>query len=194
VNQNVETEPKLLSKPIFPPLISPIRRENRQTSSGDGIPVFHVEFSSAIDHIDIMMMPKKVKFRKQQRGRRRGMATRGQKISFGEYGLQALEAGWVTARQIEAARIAMTRHIKRGGKIWIRIFPDKPVTKKPLETRMGKGKGAPEEWVCVIKPARVLYEIEGVDRQTAEEAFRLAAHKLPIKTRFVSREMLEVAE
>ena len=140
-----------------------------------------------------MLMPKKVKFRKQQRGRRRGMATRGQKISFGEYGLQALEAGWVTARQIEAARIAMTRHIKRGGKIWIRIFPDKPITKKPLETRMGKGKGAPEEWVCVIKPARVLYEIEGVDRQTAEEAFRLAAHKLPIRTRFVSREMLEVA-
>ena len=140
-----------------------------------------------------MLMPKKVKFRKQQRGRRRGMATRGQKISFGEYGLQALEAGWVTARQIEAARIAMTRHIKRGGKIWIRIFPDKPVTKKPLETRMGKGKGAPEEWVCVIKPARVLYEIEGVDLATAQEAFRLAAHKLPIKTRFVSREMLEVA-
>lgn len=140
-----------------------------------------------------MLMPKKVKFRKQQRGRRRGLATRGQKISFGEYGLQALEAGWVTARQIEAARIAMTRHIKRGGKIWIRIFPDKPVTKKPLETRMGKGKGAPEEWVCVIKPARVLYEIEGVDLATAKEAFRLAAQKLPIKTRFVSREMLEVA-
>jgi len=141
-----------------------------------------------------MLMPKKVKFRKQQRGRRRGLATRGQKISFGEYGLQALEAGWVTARQIEAARIAMTRHIKRGGKIWIRIFPDKPVTKKPLETRMGKGKGAPEEWVCVIKPARVLYEIEGVDLATAQEAFRLAAHKLPIRTRFVSRAMLEVAE
>ncbi len=141
-----------------------------------------------------MLMPKKVKFRKQQRGRRRGMATRGQKISFGEYGLQALEAGWVTARQIEAARIAMTRHIKRGGKIWIRIFPDKPITKKPLETRMGKGKGAPEEWVCVVKPARVLYEIEGVDLATAQEAFRLAAHKLPIRTRFVSREMLEVAE
>ena len=141
-----------------------------------------------------MLMPKKVKYRKQQRGRRRGLATRGQKISFGEYGLQALEAGWVTARQIEAARIAMTRHIKRGGKIWIRIFPDKPVTKKPLETRMGKGKGAPEEWVCVIKPARVLYEIEGVDLQTAQDAFRLAAHKLPIRTRFVSRAMLEGAE
>lgn len=138
-----------------------------------------------------MMMPKKVKFRKQQRGRRRGLATRGQKISFGDYGLQALEAGWVTARQIEAARIAMTRHVKRGGKIWIRIFPDKPVTKKPLETRMGKGKGAPEEWVCVIKPARILYEIEGVDHKTAEEALRLAAHKLPIKTRFVTREMME---
>ena len=139
-----------------------------------------------------MMMPKKVKFRKQQRGRRRGLATRGQKISFGDYGLQALEAGWVTARQIEAGRIAMTRHVKRGGKIWIRIFPDKPVTKKPLETRMGKGKGAPEEWVCVIKPARILYEIEGVDKATAEEALRLAAHKLPIRTRFVTRAMMEV--
>ncbi len=141
-----------------------------------------------------MMMPKKVKFRKQQRGRRRGLATRGQKISFGDFGLQALEPGWITARQIEAARIAMTRHIKRGGKIWIRIFPDKPVTKKPLETRMGKGKGAPEEWVAVVKPARILYEIEGVDPGVAEEALRLAAHKLPIKTRFVSRAMLEGAE
>ena len=141
-----------------------------------------------------MMMPKKVKFRKQQRGRRRGLATRGQKISFGDYGLQALEPGWITARQLEAARVAMTRHVKRGGKIWIRVFPDKPVTKKPLETRMGKGKGAPEEWVVVIKPARILYEIEGVTREIAEEAFRLAAHKLPLKTRFVSREMLEVAE
>ena len=138
-----------------------------------------------------MMMPKKVKFRKQQRGRRRGLATRGQKISFGDYGLQALEPGWITARQIEAGRIAMTRHVKRGGKIWIRVFPDKPVTKKPLETRMGKGKGAPEEWVCVIKPARILYEMEGVTQQVAEEAFRLAASKLPLKTRFVSRAMLE---
>src|SRR5204863_10116684 len=138
-----------------------------------------------------MMMPKKVKFRKQQRGRRRGLATRGQRISLGDFGLQALEAGWVTARQIEAARIAMTRHVKRGGKIWIRIFPDKPVTKKPLETRMGKGKGAPEEWVCVIKPARIIYEMEGVTREVAMEAFRLAAHKLPIKTRFISRAMLE---
>ena len=141
-----------------------------------------------------MMMPKKVKFRKQQRGRRRGMATRGQKISFGDYGLQALECGWVTARQLEAARIAMTRHVKRGGKIWIRVFPDKPVTKKPLETRMGKGKGAPEEWVVVSKPARILYEMEGVTREVALEAFRLAAHKLPIKTRFVSRAELEMPE
>ena len=139
-----------------------------------------------------MLMPKKVKYRKQQRGRRSGMATRGNKVSFGEYGLQALEDGWLTARQIEAARIAMTRHIKRGGKIWIRIFPDKPITKKPLETRMGKGKGAPEEWVAVIKPARMLYEMEGVTREIAEEAFRLAAHKLPIKTRFVSREEMEL--
>lgn len=139
-----------------------------------------------------MMMPKKVKYRKQQRGRRRGLATRGEKISFGDYGLQALEAGWITARQIEAGRIALTRHVKRGGKIWIRIFPDKPVTKKPLETRMGKGKGAPEEWVCVIKPARILYEIEGVDKTVAEEALRLAAHKLPLKTRVVSRAMMEV--
>ena len=139
-----------------------------------------------------MLSPKRVKFRKMFKGRTKGLATRGNQVSFGQFGLQALEPGWVTARQIEAARIAMTRHVKRGGKIWIRIFPDKPVTKKPLETRMGKGKGAPEEWVCVIKPARILYEIEGVDKQTAEEALRLAAHKLPIKTRFVSREMMEV--
>ena len=135
-----------------------------------------------------MMMPKKVKFRKQQRGRRRGRATRGQKISFGDYGLQALEPGWVTARQIEAARVALTRHVKRGGKIWIRIFPDKPVTKKPLETRMGKGKGAPEEWVAVIKPARILYEMEGVDYATGKEALELAADKLGLKTRLVTRE------
>jgi len=134
-----------------------------------------------------MLMPKKVKFRKQQRGRRRGLATRGQKVSFGDYGLQALEAGWVTARQIEAARIALTRHIKRGGKIWIRMFPDKPVTKKPAETRMGKGKGAPEYWVAVVKPGRILYEIEGVDEKTARDAMRLAAQKLPIKTKFVTR-------
>jgi large subunit ribosomal protein L16 len=139
-----------------------------------------------------MLMPKKVKFRKQQRGRRRGLATRGQKVSFGDYGLQALEPGWITARQIEASRIALTRHIKRGGKIWIRIFPDKPVTKKPLETRMGKGKGAPEEWVAVVKPARILFEMEGVTKDIAEQAFRLAAHKLPIKTRFVTRAETEV--
>ena len=135
-----------------------------------------------------MLMPKKVKFRKQQRGRRRGVATRGAKVSFGDYGLQALEVGWVTARQIEAARIAMTRHVKRGGKIWIRIFPDKPITKKPLETRMGKGKGNPEEWVAVVKPARILYELEGVPRDVAEEAMRLASHKFGIKTRFITRQ------
>jgi len=134
-----------------------------------------------------MLMPKKVKFRKQQRGRRRGFATRGGELSFGDYGLQAMEPGWVTARQIEAGRIAMTRHVKRGGKIWIRIFPDKPITKKPAETRMGKGKGAPEEWVCVIKPARILYEMEGVTEEVAREAMRLAAHKLPLRTRFVAR-------
>jgi len=134
-----------------------------------------------------MLMPKKVKFRKQQRGRRRGVALRGSSLSFGDYGLQALEPGWVSARQIEAARIAMTRHVKRGGKIWIRVFPDKPITKKPAETRMGKGKGAPEEWVCVIKPARILYEMEGVTEEVAREAMRLASHKLPIRTRFVAR-------
>ncbi|MBI2212187.1 MAG: 50S ribosomal protein L16 [Thermoanaerobaculia bacterium] len=139
-----------------------------------------------------MLMPKKVKFRKQQRGRRSGLATRGAKVSFGDYGLMALEDGWVTARQVEAARIAMTRYIKRGGKIWIRVFPDKPITKKPLETRMGKGKGPPEEWVVVVKPARILYEMEGVTREIAEAAFRLAAHKLPIKTRFVTREEMEI--
>ena len=134
-----------------------------------------------------MLMPKKVKFRKQQRGRRRGLAKGGGELSFGDYGLQALEPGWVSARHIEAARIAMTRHVKRGGKIWIRIFPDKPITKKPAETRMGKGKGAPEEWVCVIKPARILYEMEGVTEDVAREAMRLASHKLPIRTRFVVR-------
>jgi large subunit ribosomal protein L16 len=134
-----------------------------------------------------MLMPKKVKFRKQQRGRRRGLATGGGELSFGDYGLQAMEPGWVTARQIEAGRIAMTRHVKRGGKIWIRVFPDKPITKKPAETRMGKGKGPPEEWVCVVKPARILYEMEGVTEEVAREAMRLAAHKMPIKTRFVAR-------
>jgi len=135
-----------------------------------------------------MLMPKKVKYRKQQRGRRRGLAYRGSSISFGDYGLQALEDGWVTARQIEAARVAMTRHVKRGGKIWIRIFPDKPVTKKPAETRMGSGKGNPEYWVAVVKPGRVMFEMAGVDEDLAREALRLAGHKLPVKTKFVSRE------
>ena len=135
-----------------------------------------------------MLQPKKVKFRKQMKGRIRGAATRGATIAFGDYGLQALESGRVTARQIEAARIAMTRHVKRGGKIWIRIFPDKPVTKKPAETRMGKGKGNVEEWVAVVRRGRVLYEMEGVPRDVAAEALRLAAHKLSLKTRFVARE------
>jgi large subunit ribosomal protein L16 len=136
-----------------------------------------------------MLAPKKVKYRKQQKGRRRGMAFRGSALNFGDYALQAGECGWLTTRQIEAGRIAMTRHIKRGGKIWVRIFPDKPITKKPAETRMGKGKGAPEDWVAVIKPGRILYEMEGVTRETAVEAFRLAAHKLPLKTKFISREV-----
>jgi len=136
-----------------------------------------------------MLMPKRVKFRKVQRGRMSGKATRGNTVAFGEYALQATECGWITARQIEAARVAMTRHVKRGGKIWIRIFPHKSVTKKPAETRMGKGKGAPEEWVAVIKPGIVLYEIEGVSKEIAKEAFSLAAHKLPIGTKFLAREM-----
>ena len=135
-----------------------------------------------------MMMPKKVKYRKQQRGRRRGVATRGAKVSFGDFGLQALEVGWVTARQIEAARIAISRAVKRGGKMWIRVFPDKSVTKKPLETRMGKGKGPPEEWVAVVKPGRIMYELEGVTPEVAAAAMRLAAHKLPMKTRFLARD------
>jgi large subunit ribosomal protein L16 len=135
-----------------------------------------------------MLQPKKVKHRKMMKGRMRGKAYRGSNVSFGEFGLQAVEKGRLSARQIEAARIAMTRYIKRGGKIWIRIFPDKPITKKPAETRMGKGKGNPEEWVAVIKPGRVLYEMEGVTPEVAREAFRLAAHKLPIPTRFVQRE------
>ncbi|HEY9421203.1 MAG TPA: 50S ribosomal protein L16 [Thermoanaerobaculia bacterium] len=134
-----------------------------------------------------MLMPKKVKFRKAHRGRRRGVSKGGTYIAFGDFALQALEPGWVTARQIEAARIAISRHVKRGGKVWIRVFPDKPVTKKPLETRMGKGKGNPEEWVAVVKPARILYELEGVPREVAEEAMRLAAHKFGIKTRFITR-------
>jgi large subunit ribosomal protein L16 len=136
-----------------------------------------------------MLMPKRVKYRKLQRGRMSGKATRGVTVAFGEYALQATECGWITARQIEAARVAMTRHVKRGGKIWIRIFPHKSVTRKPAETRMGKGKGAPEEWVAVIKPGVVLYEIEGVSKEIAKEAFLLAAHKLPIATKFLSREI-----
>jgi large subunit ribosomal protein L16 len=135
-----------------------------------------------------MLMPKKVKYRKQQRGRRSGMAKGGSYIAFGDYALQALEPGWVTARQIEAARIAISRHVKRGGKVWIRVFPDKPITKKPLETRMGKGKGPPEQWVAVVKPARILYELEGVPREVAEQAMRLASQKFGIKTRFITRQ------
>lgn len=134
-----------------------------------------------------MLMPSKVRYRKQQRGRRRGKAWRGSDLSFGDYGLKALEAGWVTARQIEASRVAITRFIKRGGKLWIRIFPDKPITKKPAETRMGKGKGAPELWVAVVKPGRVLFEMEGVNEAEAREALRLASHKLPLPTQFVAR-------
>ena len=136
-----------------------------------------------------MLAPKRVKFRKQHRGRRTGIAVRGSTLAFGEYGLKALEAAWITNRQIEAARRAITHYIKRGGKVWIRIFPDKPTTKKPAETRMGKGKGAPEGWVAVVKPGRVLCEMEGVTETNAREAMRLAAHKLPIATRFVSRKM-----
>jgi large subunit ribosomal protein L16 len=135
-----------------------------------------------------MLAPKKVKYRKRQKGRMRGQPLSGTRISFGEYGLMALEPCWISSRQIEAGRIAMTRHVKRGGKIWIRLFPDKPITKKPAETRMGKGKGAPEEWVAVVKPGKVMYEMEGVPVEIAREAFRLAAMKLPLRTRFVTRE------
>ena len=138
-----------------------------------------------------MLMPKKVKHRRVMKGRMRGKATRGERLSFGDYGLKALDAGWITDRQIEAARIAMTRHVKRGGKIWIRLFPDKPITRKPAETRMGSGKGAPDHWVAVVKPGRVLYEIVGVDENLAREEMNLAAQKLPIKTKFVSRADLE---
>ncbi|MGB8656161.1 MAG: 50S ribosomal protein L16 [Candidatus Zixiibacteriota bacterium] len=134
-----------------------------------------------------MLMPKRVKYRKQQRGRRKGKAYRGSEISFGEFGVKAMEPAWLTNKQIEAARVALTRHIKRGGKVWIRIFPDKPVTVKPAETRMGKGKGAPDHWVAVIKPGRILFELEGVTTQLAREALSLAAAKLPIKTKFVTR-------
>jgi large subunit ribosomal protein L16 len=135
-----------------------------------------------------MLQPKKVKHRKQQKGRMRGKAHRGSTLSFGDFGLQAIECSRITARQIEAARIAMTRYVKRGGKVWIRIFPDKPITKKPAETRMGKGKGNPEEWVAVVKPGRMLYEMEGVTAKVARSALRLAAHKLPLRTRVVERE------
>ena len=135
-----------------------------------------------------MLQPKRTKYRKQQKGRLRGKATRGNRISFGDYGLQSLEPGWITNRQIEAARVAMTRHIKRGGKVWIRIFPDKPLTQKPAETRMGKGKGNPEGWVAVVKPGRIMFELEGVPEDMARHAMDLATAKLPIKTRFVVRE------
>ena len=134
-----------------------------------------------------MLSPKKVKYRKQQKGRMRGTAYRGSKLNFGEFGLQAMECGLMTAQQIEAARVAMTRHVKRGAKIWIRVFPDKPITKKPAETRMGKGKGSPEGWVAVVKPGLILYEMEGVSSELAIEAFRLASHKLPFKSRVVVR-------
>ena len=136
-------------------------------------------------------IPKKVKYRRQMRGRMSGVSVRGADISFGDYGLKALEPAWITGRQIEAGRIAMTRFVKRGGKIWIRVFPDKPITKKPAETRMGKGKGAPEGWVAVVKPGRILFEMEGVDEERAREAMRLAAQKLPIKTKFITRKEQE---
>ena len=138
-----------------------------------------------------MLMPRKTRFRKQHRGRMTGQATRGAAISFGQYALQALEPGWINSRHIEAGRIAMTRHVRRGGKVWIRIFPDKPVSKKPAETRMGKGKGGPEFWVAVIKPGRILYEMDGVAEDVAREAMRLAAHKLPVATRFLTKNGVE---
>ena len=134
-----------------------------------------------------MLAPKKVKWRKMQKGRRKGTAWRGATLAFGDYGLQAIERGWLTAREIEAARVALTRYIKRGGRVWVRIFPDKPLTKKPAETRMGKGKGNPEYWVAVVKPGRILYEMDGVTPEVAQEALRLAAHKLPVATMFVAR-------
>lgn len=134
------------------------------------------------------LMPKRVKFRKAHRGRMKGVSSRASTISFGEYGLKALEPSWVADRQLEAARVALTRHLKRGGKVWIRVFPDKPVTAKPAETRMGKGKGAPEYWVAVVRPGRILFELEGIPEELAREAMRLAAHKLPMKTKFVTRQ------
>jgi len=138
-----------------------------------------------------MLMPKRVKFRKAQRGRLKGKAKRGYTISFGDFGLKSLEPGWITSRQIEAARVALTRHLKRDGRVWIRIFPDKPVSKKPAETRMGKGKGAPEFWVAVVKPGRIMFEVGGVDSKLAAEALSLASHKLPLKTKFVVRSTIE---
>ncbi|MAE71568.1 MAG: 50S ribosomal protein L16 [Gemmatimonadetes bacterium] len=141
-----------------------------------------------------MLMPKRTKYRKMQKGRMRGKATRGAEISFGSCGLQAIECGWISSRQIEAARVAMTRHVKRGGKLWIRVFPDKPITKKPAETRMGKGKGGPEYWVAVVKPGRMLFEMEGVENDLAKAAMRLAQMKLPFRTRFVTRESMGGAQ
>lgn len=141
-----------------------------------------------------MLMPKRTKYRKQMRGSRKGVATKGNKVQFGEYGLQSLEAAWVTANQIEAARVAINRYNKRGGKVWIRIFPDKPITKKPAETRMGKGKGAPEGWVAVVKPGRMLFEVGDISYEAAKESLRLASHKLAIKVKFVEREKEESNE
>lgn len=134
-----------------------------------------------------MLSPKKVKHRKQQKGRMKGVASRGSNLSFGEYGLQAIECGAVNSKEIEAARVAMTRHVKRGGKLWIRVFPDKPITKKPAEVRMGKGKGAPEGWVAIVRPGKILYEMEGIEKDIAKEALRLASHKLSVKTKFIDR-------
>ena len=141
-----------------------------------------------------MLMPKRVKYRKVQRGRMTGVASRGNKVVYGEYGIQAMEPGWITGNQIEAARIAMTRYTKRGGQVWIKIFPDKPITEKPAETRMGSGKGSPEYWVAVVKPGRVMFEIAGVSEDVAREALRLASHKLPIKTKVIKREVVESQE
>jgi len=140
-----------------------------------------------------MLSPKRVKYRKQQKGRIKGLAHRGSEVSFGQFGIQSTQAGWLTSRQIEAGRVALTRHIKRGGKVWIRIFPDKPITKKPLEVRMGKGKGNPEGWVAVVRPGRIMFELEGVDREVARRALQLAAAKLPVKCKIIERERPEAA-